>query len=122
MFGFGKKKENTEDEQKSTIDKIVMGAIIGTAIGSVIGLTFAPKKGKETRRMIQETYDKDFQEIKTLTKETASGFFTLIKKFFSTSKIVRNSKPLNGEREHRFLKKIPNEFEIPIEKSKNMKD
>ncbi len=57
MFNFFKKKHE-EEKTKSTLDKIVMGAIIGTAIGSVIGLAVAPKKGKETRGFFKEKIEK----------------------------------------------------------------
>ncbi len=52
MFGFGKKKK--QEKKKSTIDKLIMGAIVGGAVGSVIGMTIAPQKGKETREMIAQ--------------------------------------------------------------------
>ena len=57
MFGFGKKKhaEETQPEKKKTsIDKLVMGAIIGVAVGSVVGMTIAPQKGSDTRKMIAD--------------------------------------------------------------------
>jgi len=60
MFGFGKKK-NEQSEQagsgsgkKNRIDKLVMGAIIGVAVGSVVGMAIAPQKGSETRKMISD--------------------------------------------------------------------
>ncbi|MFH1284794.1 MAG: hypothetical protein ABIH78_04385 [Candidatus Peregrinibacteria bacterium] len=37
------------------IEKLLMGAVIGGAIGSVVGATIAPKKGKETRAGIFKT-------------------------------------------------------------------
>jgi|GEM_PF-3340849 len=37
------------DKKRSTMDQVIMGAIIGTAIGSAIGMGLAPKKGSETR-------------------------------------------------------------------------
>lgn len=45
-----------DEEKKSAghLDKIVMGVILGGAIGSVLGLTLAPRKGKETREIIKE--------------------------------------------------------------------
>lgn len=80
------------DEKKSTVDKIIMGAIIGTAIGSAIGMTMAPKKGKETR---------------SLLKETTSGLIRLGKAVFSrVLKKVSPAIPSEG------LKKIPDEMEI----------
>lgn len=58
--------------KKSKIDKLIMGAIIGGAIGSVIGVTLAPKSGKETRKMLKEkgkdVYKKG-QELKTKLME-----------------------------------------------------
>jgi gas vesicle protein len=115
---FGRKKN--EDKKKSTMDKVVMGAIIGTAIGSVIGLTVAPKKGEETRKMIKERYSKrgeltedhkeDIDEIKKLTKETVSGLGTLVKNFILGKK--KKEEPVAEEREHKRMKKIPLESEV----------
>jgi len=31
-----------------------MGAIVGGAVGSVLGLVFAPKKGEDTRKFLKE--------------------------------------------------------------------
>lgn len=73
-------------KRRGTAEKIVMGAIIGTAIGSVIGLTVAPKKGKETR--------KDVKEVGKLAKETTIGMVSIIKKVLSKK-----------ERKHRSIKK-----------------
>lgn len=43
-----------EKNPSNKVDKIVMGVIIGGAIGSVLGLTLAPRKGKETRAIIKK--------------------------------------------------------------------
>lgn len=45
-----------EDKKKlgSKINHLVMGIILGGAIGSVLGLTLAPRKGKETREIIKK--------------------------------------------------------------------
>ena len=90
-----KEENNKEEKHKSTVDKIVMGAIIGTAIGSALGVSLAPKKGSETRT-----------EIGKLGKETAGGFFKLVKKLFSKKKKAKQGKSARG------MKKIPNEMEI----------
>lgn len=47
---------SSDNEHKvgRTLDKLAMGIIIGGAIGSVLGLLFAPKKGKDTRKMLKE--------------------------------------------------------------------
>ena len=36
------------------IFKVLTGVIVGGAIGSILGLTLAPKKGKDTRRDIRD--------------------------------------------------------------------
>ena len=69
-------------DKKSTLDKIVMGAIIGTAIGSALGASMAPKTGKETREVLKGklfTVSKEAEEVTTLTKETIGGLFRLAK-------------------------------------------
>lgn len=34
--------------------KVLTGVIVGGAIGSILGLTLAPKKGRDTRKAIRE--------------------------------------------------------------------
>ena len=34
--------------------RVLTGVIIGSAVGSILGLTLAPKKGEETRQMIKD--------------------------------------------------------------------
>ena len=71
--------EEEKNNKKTFIDKFVLGALIGGAIGSVIGLAFAPKPGKETRKDIKnkanglyEKYIRDKDEIKK-EKHTIAG-------------------------------------------------
>jgi hypothetical protein len=47
-------KDSTKSWQKSLRRKRKKVAIIGGAIGSVVGLSVAPKTGKETREYIKE--------------------------------------------------------------------
>lgn len=102
MFGFGKKKnkqeestleESTQEGGKSTkMEKLVMGAILGVAIGSVLGMTIAPKKGKETRKLIAG-------EGKKVSKK---GF---IRNF-----LLRRAQRKQLQKEEHTVKKIPREF------------
>lgn len=62
-------------DKKGKLDKVIMGAIIGGAIGSVLGASLAPKEGKETRKDIAETAKKVteksitiFQKVKNFVK------------------------------------------------------
>lgn len=115
MFGRRKKKE---EKKKGTMDKLVMGAIIGTAIGSVIGMTVAPKKGEDTRQYLKDKYKhrdelipkEDINEIKKLTKETVVGVGTLVKNFIFRRK-KKGESVTDENREHHSMKKIPLETE-----------
>lgn len=46
--------EKDQKEKKHIWDKVMMGAVVGGAIGSVLGASIAPKKGKETREDIAQ--------------------------------------------------------------------
>lgn len=42
----------TEKKKRSTIDKLLLGAVIGAAVGSVIGASVAPDQGQKTRQKL----------------------------------------------------------------------
>jgi gas vesicle protein len=94
-------EENNDKKKNSTVDKIVMGAIIGTAIGSAVGVTMAPKKGKELREDIKE----QSKEVRQLTKETATGFWSLGKRLL----LGKKKKKKQAEPD---MRAIPTESEI----------
>jgi len=43
-------------------DKIIVGTVLGGAIGSVLGLLFAPQAGKKTRQEIKDFKDRVYLE------------------------------------------------------------
>jgi len=49
---------------KKTVFKTLTGVIIGSAVGSILGLTLAPKKGKDSRRYIKDRSMKIFLHSK----------------------------------------------------------
>jgi uncharacterized membrane protein YgaE (UPF0421/DUF939 family) len=49
----------------NTNKKIITAAAVGVAAGSVLGVLFAPAKGKDTRKKIQDTGKKISTDIKT---------------------------------------------------------
>ena len=56
--------------------KILTGVIVGGAIGSILGITLAPKKGKETREYLRDKSMEMFLEGKDYLKEDKKiGFF-----------------------------------------------
>lgn len=70
----------SSDHQKKglfrLLDKIFMGIIVGGAVGSVIGMTMAPKKGKDTRELLKEkgkdayAFGKKIAQEPRVSKET----------------------------------------------------
>lgn len=64
------------------LDKLVMGVILGGAIGSVLGLTLAPRKGKETREIIK----KKGQELLEKGKDVSEQFVRDHKESFEGAK------------------------------------
>ena len=92
MFGLGKNNsQQNQDEQnsdkskkqKSNIDKLVMGTIMGVAVGSVIGMSIAPKKGKETRELIGQKGKDAYEKGKEMMNK---GFFAKLKDKLSNKK------------------------------------
>jgi len=71
MFGFGKKKKQELKKKQSSLDKILMGLVVGGAIGSVLGVGLAPKKGAETRKQIGKQAGRLFDSAKEIVTETA---------------------------------------------------
>lgn len=65
-----------DDKKKSggKIDRLIMGIILGGAVGSVIGMTVAPRKGKETRELIKQK-GKDFIRDHRETYESVKYHF-----------------------------------------------
>ena len=49
--------------------KILTGVIVGGAIGSILGLTLAPRKGKDTRKAIRDKSLEMFLKGKTQLKK-----------------------------------------------------
>jgi gas vesicle protein len=45
-----------EKDSDGIVDKFILGALIGGAIGSVLGVALAPKSGKENRKTIFKKY------------------------------------------------------------------
>lgn len=104
-----KNEENKKSSKMDTLDKVFMGAVIGGAIGSVLGASIAPKKGKETR-----------QDILVAAKNAGKSsrkIFSKIKSLFSFKKKDREGSGTSdhGHEEHSSIKKIPNEDVIEIE-------
>lgn len=62
-----------KDDISKKVDRFIMGALLGGAIGSVLGMTLAPKKGKETRDVLKEKGLKLFQKSKEIIKKTKDG-------------------------------------------------
>jgi gas vesicle protein len=57
------------------IFKLLTGVVVGGAIGSILGLTLAPRKGKETRQYLRDKSLEMFLEGKAVIKDEKKMFF-----------------------------------------------
>lgn len=65
----------------SNFGKFVAGALLGGAVGAVIGMLLAPRSGEETRTLIKEEFDARTRDVaeglrdkSDLLKEKAAAF------------------------------------------------
>ena len=94
MFGFKKKKEQKKQGQ---LDKILMGVIVGGAIGSVLGVGLAPKKGSETRREVGKQTEKLMDKAKKAAWGVAGRFWNKRVKSVKTEIRGGNSQKFAGK-------------------------
>jgi gas vesicle protein len=86
-------------------DKVILGVLGGLAAGAIMGILFAPEKGKKTRRKIRNTSNDYADELKdkfddalenlykkyNVLKEDGQGLFNEGKaKFEKTKKDIEN--------------------------------
>jgi len=58
-----------------SIFKILTGVVIGSAIGSILGLTLAPKSGEETRKILKDkTMELYLHGKEAISKDKKIGF------------------------------------------------
>lgn len=56
-------------KKKGRLDRWVMGILVGSAIGSVIGMALAPKSGKETRKIIKDKSKEIYKKGQDLSEK-----------------------------------------------------
>ncbi len=56
-------------KKRKKLKKLLTGVIVGGAIGSILGLTLAPKKGKDTREYLRDKSLEMFLEGKAQLKD-----------------------------------------------------
>lgn len=66
--------------------KLILGILTGAAAGAAAGLLFAPKKGTETRRSINDTTDNYLREAKSRINEFADSLNHKVESVRSKSK------------------------------------
>lgn len=89
MFGFKKKKSQKKQGQ---LDKILMGVVVGGAIGSVLGVGLAPKKGSETRREVGRQTGKFLDKAKRAVTGAAGKIINKANKVHPAIKAKNNLK------------------------------
>lgn len=60
-------KKKTKGVRKS-MSKLLLGVVVGGAVGSVVGMTLAPKSGKETRKIITDRGREAWDKVSSATK------------------------------------------------------
>ncbi len=79
---------------RKKIDRLLLGVVVGGAVGSILGVTLAPKSGKETRKMMgdrsRDTWNKisaiiEEQERRT-TRKQKHGLWHLLNRIFVRKK------------------------------------
>lgn len=53
--------------------KILKSLTLGSIVGFVAGLLFAPQKGEETRKKVQDVLDKGKEKFKEIKEEFSKG-------------------------------------------------
>lgn len=94
-----------EKKKKSRTDKLVMGAIMGVAVGSVVGMSLKAKTEHEQKEDAVLSPPKRKEEEPA---EPRSRLFRFLKRLFN---IWGGKKKPKQKKEKTFFKKIPNEWE-----------
>lgn len=70
------RSKDPKEKKLRKIDRLVKGLIIGGAVGSVIGITLAPKAGRDTRKILADSskfaFDKGKALLDSYTKKEES--------------------------------------------------
>ncbi len=79
---------NHKPKIRKSLFRLLTGFIVGSAVGSILGLTLAPKKGKESREYLREQSMKMFLKGKEyIQEEKKVGLFKrLLIKLLSSKK------------------------------------
>lgn len=62
--------------------KIILAALAGAAVGTVLGILFAPAKGSETRRQMMDAADDLAETLKDKVKESSDVINDLKERIF----------------------------------------
>lgn len=120
-------KDNTSDlspddkkkKKNGTMDKVVFGLLVGGAIGSVLGLTMAPDKGKKVRNKIKtkggnaiekgkEFLDENEDAVSLVASKSKGVFSFFTDRIFSKNKNSGKSSILDWLED---MEEIPSEVE-----------
>lgn len=67
--------------KRNTTQQIITGAIIGTAVGSLLTFLFTPKTGKELRTEIKTNIDTSLDKVKTTSEKVFNNAKTMTNDF-----------------------------------------
>jgi gas vesicle protein len=78
--------------------KLLLAVMAGAAIGTAIGILFAPGKGEDTRKEIMDGADELANSFKEKLKETSDMIDELKEKIFEGTDISQNGGKTNGSK------------------------
>ncbi|QQS59172.1 YtxH domain-containing protein [Candidatus Peregrinibacteria bacterium] len=71
---------------RKRIDKVLIGFVVGGAVGSILGMTFSPKSGKETQKILtdknRETWERISDILEEQKKQKKQGIWHMLHNFF----------------------------------------
>ncbi len=54
---------------RKKIDRLLLGVVVGGAVGSILGVALAPKSGKETRKIVTDRSRETWKKISDIIEE-----------------------------------------------------
>ncbi len=80
-FSYMNEEQKESKGLRKKMDKLLLGVVIGGAVGSILGVTLAPKSGKETRKELQtnakDAWDKISHAVEVREQKKKSIWHTL---------------------------------------------
>jgi gas vesicle protein len=71
-MGEKKAHDGKKGDIRRKLDRLLLGVVVGGAVGSILGITLAPKAGRETRQIMRDRSRETWQRISEIIDEKAA--------------------------------------------------